>query len=362
MLSALLRSTKKSTFLCMCMLAVLFSALGVSPAHATRHEARILEFFLVTQSNVHHTISVIDNSKTLTEEACNSAPQAKEWSKVRYAQTDSSHDCSITTVFERYTNPYVGVDQDGNVTFAAKPTALEEMNLGLPADMKVVNNRVDFSGSQLTVTKVSPGAQLDERNEMTDSARWTDNPTEIVAAEGTMQILPSFHVIERKDFSGIQAVDLPNNLSDVQHTRTVKPYTLSPTPTSLSQPTPTSGLSALFRPFVLPALLVMLIIAIFFFIKRANKKRTERETQGFTIPVSYQPAPLPVDQQTVGNTGRNPFRLPTDDASSAPEISTENTQFPAEPTLFSPSSAQTGLTNDELWENQGRNPYAPPSE
>ena len=137
-----------------CALMISASLFGASPAHAVRNQAEIREFFMIlSDGNVSHTITVIDYSKTLTQDACETSPMVQQWSQTRFTDDSYLNQCEITTDFKRATNPYVGVDQDGKVTFAAAPLELKDLALGLPEDISVIARRVDFTGPYLTITK-----------------------------------------------------------------------------------------------------------------------------------------------------------------------------------------------------------------
>ena len=194
-----------------CALMISASLFGASPAHAVRNQAEIREFFMIlSDGNVSHSITVIDYSKTLTQDACDASPMVQQWSQTRFTDDSYLNQCEITTDFKRATNPYVGVDQDGKVTFAAAPVELKDLALGLPEDISVIKRRVDFTGGYLAITKGTKGSELVESNPTSDSVRWINDLGSIVGAEGYIQGSSSYsHPIERKDFNELTAVPVP---------------------------------------------------------------------------------------------------------------------------------------------------------
>ena len=94
-----------------CVLMISCSLFGATPAHAVRNQAEIREFFMIlSDGNVSHSITVIDYSKTLTQDACDASPMVQQWSQTRFTDDSYLNQCEITTDFKRATNPYVGVD------------------------------------------------------------------------------------------------------------------------------------------------------------------------------------------------------------------------------------------------------------
>ena len=142
------------------MLSIIGGILGASPAHAARNEVDLSEYFFVGTSSVSYSIYISDYSKTLDQKACEVVPQVTEWSEVHFEAGTYSNDCRITTKFNRFVNPYIEIDGQGNLTFAAKLLKLEELNLGLPSDVKLTRHDAYLQGSYLTISELSPGAVL----------------------------------------------------------------------------------------------------------------------------------------------------------------------------------------------------------
>ena len=303
-----------------CALMISASLFGASPAHAVRNQAEIREFFMIlSDGNVSHTITVIDYSKTLTQDACDASPMVQQWSQTRFKDDSYSNDCEITTDFKRATNPYVGVDQDGKVTFAAAPLELKDLSLGLPEDISVIARRVDFTGGYLAITKGTKGAKLDESNPMSDWASWINDLGSVVGAEGYIQGSSSYsHPIERKDFNELTAVPVPTEMTDFPHSRTIAaPTSYTPSPTASSY-TPSSTASSP-SPFSLGWLINRVINPVigvglggFFawcmwWILKKGLERNKTQA-GILVPSDYQaqssapPTPTPTVQEP-----HNPF-------------------------------------------------------
>ena len=229
-----------------CALMISASLFGASPAHAVRNQAEIREFFMIlSDGNVSHSITVIDYSKTLTQDACDASPMVQQWSQTRFTDDSYLNQCEITTDFKRATNPYVGVDQDGKVTFAAAPLELKDLSLGLPEDISLVRRRVDFTGGYLTITKATKGSELVESNPIKDSVRWINDLDSVVGAEGFIQGSSSYsHPIERKDFNELTAVPVPTEMTDFPHTRTIAAPTQYTPSSTASSYTPSSTASS----------------------------------------------------------------------------------------------------------------------
>ena len=229
-----------------CVLMISCSLFGATPTHAVRNQAEIREFFIIlSDGNVSHTITVIDYSKTLTQDACDASPMVQQWSQTRFTDDSYLNQCEITTDFKRATNPYVGVDQDGKVTFAAAPLELKDLSLGLPEDISVIARRVDFTGPYLTITKGTKGSELVESNPTSDSVRWINDLDSVVGAEGFIQGSSSYsHPIERKDFNELTAVPVPTEMTDFPHTRTIAAPTQYTPSSTASSYTPSSTASS----------------------------------------------------------------------------------------------------------------------
>lgn len=297
-----------------CVLMISSSFFGATPSHAVRNQAETREFFqILSDGNVSHTITVIDYSKTLTQDACDASPMVQQWSKTRFTDGSYSNDCDITTEFKRATNPYAGVDQDGKVTFAAAPLELKDLGLGLPQDISVIARRVDFTGGYLTITKGTKGSELVESDPTSDSVRWINDLDSVVGAEGYIQGSSSYsHPIERKDFNELTAVPVPTEMTDFPHSRTIAaptPYTPSPT---ASSPAPWHfSLGWLITRVIFPIFsLGMSALFIMYMLKNMLKKESNRnKTQaGVLVPSDFQaqssapPTPTPTVQEP-----HNPF-------------------------------------------------------
>ena len=292
-----------------CVLMISASLFGATPTHAVRNQAEIREFFhILSDGNVSHTITVIDYSKTLTQDACDASPMVQQWSQTRFTDGSYSNDCEITTNFKRATNPYVGVAQDGTVTFAAAPLELKDLSLGLPEDISVIARRVDFTGGYLTITKATKGSELVESDPTSDSVRWINDLDSVVGAEGFIQGSSYSHPIERKDFNELTAVPVPTEMTDFPHSRTIAaptPYTPSP---AASSPTPWHfSLGWLISRVIIPIIgLGMLILFVMYMLKKdPDRNKTQAGTlasSDYPAQSSTPPTPTPTVQEP-----HNPF-------------------------------------------------------
>ena len=302
----------------MCVLSIIGGILGASPAHAARNEVDLSEYFFVGTSSVSYSVYISDYSKSLDQKACEAVPQVTEWSEVHFEAGTYSNDCRITTKFNRFVNPYIEIDDQGNLTFAAKLLKLEELNLGLPSDVKLTRHDAYLQGSYLTISELSPGAVLDEDDNSTDEAKWMSTSETLSGAKGSVQIF-------------------------------------SPTPYR-----PPRGIGTIIKIILVPVVCFFFIIGVPM-IMRANSRRKEREQRGFAVPLSYQSGTGFSGSLTPGDTGQNPFKLSDDlhveDAPVVPSV--QDYSPPAQP---SSSSAQSELFPGGSQTEQGKNPFAPPSE
>ena len=339
------------------MLSIIGGILGASPAHAARNEVDLSEYFFVGTSSVSYSIYISDYSKTLDQKACEVVPQVTEWSEVHFEAGTYSNDCRITTKFNRFVNPYIEIDGQGNLTFAAKLLKYEELNLGLPSNVKLTRHDAYLQGSYLTISELSPGAVLDEDDNSTDEAKWMSTSETLIGAKGSVQIFSDFHAIERKEVNGVVPAELPSGLEAVVHTRSITPYTPSPSPTAYR---PARGIGTIIKIILVPVVCFFFIIGVPM-IMRANSRRKEREQRGFAVPLSYQSGTGFSGSLTPGDTGQNPFKLSDDfhveDTPVAPSV-----QDYSPPTQPSSSSAQSELFPEDSQAEQGKNPFAPPSE
>jgi len=232
----------------------------------------------------------------------------QQWSKTRFTDDSYLNQCAITTDFKRATNPYVGVDQDGKVTFAAAPLELKDLSLGLPEDISVIARRVDFTGPYLTITKGTKGSELVESDPTSDSVRWINDLDSVVGAEGFIQGSSYSQPIERKDFNELTAVPVPTEMTDFPHSRTIAaptPYTPSP---AASSPTPWHfSLGWLISRVIIPIIgLGMLILFVMYMLKKdPDRNKTQAGTlasSDYQAHSSTPPTPTPTVQEP-----HNPF-------------------------------------------------------
>ena len=339
------------------MLSIVGGILGASPAQAARNEVDLSEYFFVATSSVTYSIYISDYSKSLDQKACEAAPQVTEWSEVHFEAGTYSNDCRITTKFNRFVNPYIEIDDQGNLTFAAKLLKLEELNLGLPSDVKLTRHDAYLQGSYLTISELSPGAVLDEDDSSADEAKWMSTSETLIGAKGSVQIFSDFHAIERKEVNGVVPAELPSGLEAVVHTRSITPYTPSPSPTPYRPP---RGVGTIIKIILVPLVCFFFIIGVPM-IMRANSRRKEREQRGFAVPLSYQSGTGFSGSLTPGDTGQNPFKLSDDfHVEDAPAVPSVQDYSPS--AQLSSSSAQSEIFPGDSQTERGKNPFAPPSE
>lgn len=339
------------------MLSIVGGILGASPAQAARNEVDLSEYFFVATSSVSYSIYISDYSKSLDQKACEAVPQVTEWSEVHFEAGTYSNDCRITTKFNRFVNPYIEIDDQGNLTFAAKLLKFEELNLGLSSDVKLTRHDAYLQGSYLTISELSPGAVLDEDDSSADEAKWMSTSETLIGAKGSVQIFSDFRAIERKEMNGVVPAELPSGLEAVVHTRSITPYTPSPSPTPYR---PARGIGTIIKIILVPVVCLFLVIGVPM-IMRANSRRKEREQRGFAVPPSYQCGTGFSGSLTPGDTGQNPFKLSDDfHAEDAPVVpSVQDYSPPAQP---SSSSAQSEFFPGDSQTERGKNPFAPPAE
>ena len=132
----------------MCALAMVVPVINAPSAHAAGHRFSISEtFWIRVDGRVTHQFSLIEQSNFISEEVCKSLPVALEWSRVTFSASPTSTRCTIETDFNYHVNPYVAVDQNRTVTFAARPIALEDLGLELPEDATLTYQSVSLTGN-----------------------------------------------------------------------------------------------------------------------------------------------------------------------------------------------------------------------
>ena len=287
-----------------CASVIALSLLAATPVYSAENEVKINEVFTIREPNsVSYQVTVHDFSKTLTEEACHASPVALDWSSVTFTQATYSNDCFISTEFNRYANPYVGIDEDGKLTFATSPLTLEKLSLGLPENTVVARQSVTLSGFYMRFIKTSSGAQLDDSNPNFSTVEWLNIHTPTFAAEGIVEKAKNFHTIERKNFNGVVAVPMPKNLQDAQYARRAT-ATSSPTTQSSSSSPGTIGrlVLALTGGILFPASVIILLRT--WFIRRQMLKS---KTKTPTAPSPFSSSSIPSAMGPSARTSQNPF-------------------------------------------------------
>lgn len=360
----------------MCALAMVVPVINAPSAHAAGHRFSISEtFWIRVDGRVTHQFSLIEQSNFISEEVCKSLPVALEWSRVTFSASPTSTRCTIETDFNYHVNPYVAVDQNRTVTFAARPIALEDLGLELPEDATLTYQSVSLSGRGFHATRVKEGAEtrLDSTG---DNVSWKNIGKDVVAAEGTIDVNNDFHTQERKTFQGIEAVDMPGNLKDASSTvKANSSSSSSPSPSSTSARS-SSGSSGMMSGLVqflirlLPAIVVFGGATLITRYSARRRRKNKYQSGGFPVRV---PTPLP-SHSTPGASSQtpSPFSASGKEASTSAfstgsQASSTSTPHGTVPTDLRPapsepqpaSASQTPTSPPPATSSEPYNPYAP---
>lgn len=337
------------TWAAVCASVIALSLLAATPVYSAENEVKINEVFTIREPNsVSYQVTVHDFSKTLTEEACQASPVALDWSSVSFTQATYSNDCFISTEFNRYANPYVGIDEDGKLTFATSPLTLEKLSLGLPENTVVSRQSVTLSGFYMRFIKTSSGAQMDDSHPNFSTVEWLNIHTPTFAAEGIVEKAKNFHTIERKNFNGVVAVPMPTNLQDASYARRAT-ATSSPTTQSSSSSSPgtfTRLVLALTLGILFPASVIIILRT--WFDRRLKRKA---KTKNPTPPSPFSSSSIPSAMEPSARTSQNPFATQWEGESDAiGDAQGGSEKAGSTPTDF------PGAHGDSP-----RNPYGPPT-
>ena len=360
----------------MCALAMAVPVINAPSAHAAGHRFSISEtFWIRVDGRVTHQFSLIEQSNFISKEACESLPVALEWSRVTFSASPTSTRCTIETDFNRHVNPYVAVDQNRSVTFAARPIALEDLGLELPEDTTLTYQSVSLSGRGFHATRVEEGAEtrLDSTG---DNVSWKNIGKDVVAAEGPIAVNNDFHTQERETFQGIEAVDMPGNLKDASSTvkaNSSSSNSPSPSSTSTRSSSGSSGMTSGLGQLIIRLLPAIVVFGGATFITRYSARRRRKnkyQSGGFPVRV---PTPLP-SHSTPGASSQtpSPFSVRGKDASTSgfsTESQASSTSMPhgtvptdprPAPSEPQPASAsQTPTSPSPATSSEPYNPYAP---
>ena len=360
----------------MCALAMAVPVINAPSAHAAGHRFSISEtFWIRVDGRVTHQFSLIEQSNFISEEVCESLPVALEWSRVTFSASPTSTRCTIETDFNYHVNPYVAVDQNRTVTFAARPIALEDLGLELPEDATLTYQSVSLSGRGFHATRVKEGAEtrLDSTG---DNVSWKNIGKDVVAAEGTIDVNNDFHTQERKTFQGIEAVDMPGNLKDASSTvkaNSSSSNSPSPSSTSARSSSGSSGMMSGLGQFIirlLPAIVVFGGATLITRYSARRRRKNKYQSGGFPVRV---PTPLPSHSMPGASSQTpSPFSASGKEASTsafstgsqASSTSTPRGTVPADPRLApsepQPASAsQIPASPTPAPSSEPYNPYAP---
>ena len=360
----------------MCALAMVAPVINAPSAQAAGHRFGISQtFWIRVDGRVTHQFSLIEQSNFISKEACESLPVALEWSRVTFSASPTSTRCTIETDFNRHVNPYVAVDQNRSVTFAARPITLEDLGLELPEDTTLTYQSVSLTGRGFHATQVNAGAET-RQDSTGDSVSWKNIGKDVVAAEGTIDADNDFHTQERKTYQGIEAVDMPGNLQDASSTvKANASSSNSPSPSSKSarSGSSTPGMTSGLRQFIIRLLPAIVIFGGATFITRYSARRRRKnkyQSGGFPVRV---PTPLPSHSKSGAPSqapspfsvrGKDPSASTFSTGSQAPSTSTLNSTVPADPHLTpsepQPASAsQIPAAPSPATSSEPYNPYAP---
>ena len=376
MSSLLTKRVAAFSFAGICALAMVVPVINAPSAHAAGHRFGISEtFWIRVDGRVTHQFSLIEQSNFISKEACESLPVALEWSRVTFSASPTSTRCTIETDFNRHVNPYVAVDQNRSVTFAARPIALEDLGLELPEDTTLTYQSVSLTGRGFHATQVTKGAET-RQDSTGDNVSWKNIGKDVVAAEGTIDVDNDFHTQERKTYQGIEAVDMPGDLQDASATvKANASSSNSPSPSSKSARSSagSSGMMSDLMQFLIRLLPAIVVFGGATFITRYSARRRRKnkyQSGGFPLRV---PTPLP-SHSTPGASSQtpSPFSVSGKDASTsgfstgsqAPTTSTPHGTVPADPRLApsdpNPASAsQIPTSPSPATSSEPYNPYAP---
>lgn len=369
------------SFAGMCALAMVIPVINAPSAHAAGHRFGISQtFWIRVDGRVTHQFSLIEQSNFISKEACESLPVALEWSRVTFSASPTSTRCTIETDFNRHVNPYVAVDQNRSVTFAARPIALEDLGLELPEDTTLTYQSVSLTGRGFHATKVNAGAET-RQDSTGDSVSWRNIGKDIVAAEGTIDADNDFHTQERKTYQGIEAVDMPGDLQDASATvkaNASSSSSPSPSSTSARSSAGSSGMMSGLMQFLirlLPAIVVFGGATLITRYSARRRRKNKYQSGGFPVRV---PTPLPSHSMPGASSQTpSPFSASGKEASTsvfstgsqASSTSTSQGTVPADPrpapSDSKPASAsqtpasQIPASPSPATSSEPYNPYAP---
>ena len=365
----------------MCALAMVAPVINAPSAQAAGHRFGISQtFWIRVDGRVTHQFSLIEQSNFISKEACESLPVALEWSRVTFSASPTSTRCTIETDFNRHVNPYVAVDQNRSVTFAARPIALEDLGLELPEDTTLTYQSVSLTGRGFHATQVTKGAET-RQDSTGDNVSWKNIGKDVVAAEGTIDVDNDFHTQERKTYQGIEAVDMPGDLQGVSSTvkaNASSSNTPSPSSTSAHSSSGSSGMMSGLMQFIIRLLPAIIVFGGATFITRYSARRRRKnkyQSGGFPVRV---PTPRPSHSMPGASSQTpSPFSASGKEASTsafstgsqASSTSTPHGTVPADP-LPAPSdskpasasqtpASQTPTPPPPATSSEPYNPYAP---
>ena len=360
----------------MCALAMVAPVINAPSAQAAGHRFGISQtFWIRVDGRVTHQFSLIEQSNFISKEACESLPVALEWSRVTFSASPTSTRCTIETDFNRHVNPYVAVDQNRSVTFAARPIALEDLGLELPEDTTLTYQSVSLTGRGFHATQVTKGAET-RQDSTGDNVSWKNIGKDVVAAEGTIDVDNDFHTQERKTYQGIEAVDMPGDFQDASSTvkaNSSSSNSPSPSSTSARSSSGSSGMMSGLGQFIirlLPAIVVFGGATLITRYSARRRRKNKYQSGGFPVRV---PTPLPshsmpgASSQTPSPFSASGKEASTSAFSTGSQASSTSTPHGTVPTDLRPapsepqpaSASQTPTSPPPATSSEPYNPYAP---
>ena len=204
---------RSASLACACALAFT-AALSATPAHAQDQGVQIEEQYSLSASgSITYRLKIVDLTKTITLDTCNSLSQVIEWSEVQFKAASAASNCQIATEYTRDKNPYVGTDQEGNFVFAAKSIQLSDLNIVFPAGTSLTQHEFYFSADTGQLSQMSPGGKVSDSVE--GFITWKGDVPQIVGVVGTIEKAEDFRTTSRVEYQGIAPVELPSGLEDI---------------------------------------------------------------------------------------------------------------------------------------------------
>ena len=226
-------------------------------------------------------MKIIDITKTITLDTCNSLSQVIEWSEVHFNAAPAASNCQIATEYTRDKNPYVGTDEKGNFVSAAKSIQLSDLNIVFPAGTSLTEHEFYFSADTGQLSQMSPGGKVSDS--VKGFITWKDDVPQIVGVTGTIEKAEDFRTTNRVEYQGIAPVELPSGLEDIPARPSTTSTPFTPATGALPYPGDRETCSCPSSKLLIPSMVILIVsIAI---LTRSARKRSR--------PSSPPPLPSP---------------------------------------------------------------------